>query len=141
MRFFNPEHREDTVSLFIDNLLNGTVSIEYDKFGSGGDGLRFAEELAHKLDQWQGEIYCPDEDYHRIVEWLYDAIIKARAFGALKGEFHDSSYERRIKELESQLYNKDKEISVLESKNKELTDTLYQVTAKPPMTKDFKALM
>jgi hypothetical protein len=42
--------------------------------------------------------------------------------------------------LVTTLTNRDKEISDLKSENKLLAEKLYEVTAKPPISKDLKAV-
>ena len=64
-----------------------------------------------------------------------------RAYGAIKGEFHEKSYEDRIRELEEENTKKDKEISDLISLRDQLVAELaYMRTTEPPMKKDSKAM-
>jgi hypothetical protein len=65
----------------------------------------------------------------------------SRAYGAIKGEFHEKSYEDRIRELEEENTKKDKEISDLTSLRDQLVAELAHIrTTEPPMKKDFKAM-
>ncbi len=103
MTFFDPHHERETVQLFIYNLLWGKVRIEYEKFGSKDEGLRYADEIYKNIDLWDGESLCPSLEHeatvNKIVTQLDDAIIKGRTYGAIIGELHDKGYEARIQEF------------------------------------------
>jgi hypothetical protein len=85
--------------------LDGTVTIDYEKFGSKEEGLAYAKELYQYLKRWQSERYDPsDDDYvwRDIMHWFYDAVFKARAYGALKGEFRYKDYAEEINGLKEE---------------------------------------
>jgi hypothetical protein len=107
MKIFDPEYKEETVRLFIQNLLWGKVSIDYMRFGSKQEGLKFAKELNEKVNYWQNHMFlCDDEDpqyFAGVQDWIYNAIHECRAYGALVGELHDKTDEDRIKELEQEV--------------------------------------
>ena len=69
----------ETAQLFIQNFKWGNISIDYDKFGSKEEGLKYAEELYQKITSWDNQVICNDDDpsyVNKIIDWLYDAITK-----------------------------------------------------------------
>ena len=38
--YFNPRQKEETVYTFVQNLLYGKISLEYEKFGTKEEGLQ-----------------------------------------------------------------------------------------------------
>lgn len=141
--YFSADNKIKTAKLFIQNLLWGIVEIDYEKFESVDEGKKLAGELHHKITWWDNEVLCGDDDPNfvdKTVDWIYDFIIRGRSFGAIRGQLHDKTYEKRIEELESELTKRDKEISELKSENKQLAEKLYEVTAKPLTSREFKAM-
>jgi hypothetical protein len=129
MKFFDPDPDEigNTANLFIQNLLDGTVTIDYEKFGSKEEGLEYAKELYQCLKTWQSERYDPSDDdraWRDIMQWLYDAVFKARAYGALKGEFRYKDYLEQISALKEETEKLKAENTALKQDNMTLASEL-----------------
>jgi hypothetical protein len=104
--YFSADNKVKTAQLFYQNLMWGNIKIEYDKFPTKKEGLKFAQEMYKKLTAWDNEVLCGDDDPHyvdRIVYWIYDGITKDRSYGAITGEMHDMTYEAKITELEQEV--------------------------------------
>jgi hypothetical protein len=146
MKFFNPDPDEigNTVNLFIHNLLDGTVTIDYEKFGSKEEGLAYAKELYQYLKKWQSERYDPsDDDYawRDIMHWFYDAVFKARAYGALNGEFRYKNYADEINGLKEETEKLKNENTELKSQRDALVTKIAEMGfSEPPLKKGFNAL-
>jgi hypothetical protein len=126
MKFFNPKRKQDTVSLLLDNLLWGKVTIDTSKLASKQEGLNYSKEFYHHVDRWQKEILCPDTDRgfrNRLAGSLYDAILKGRSYGVIVGELHDKTSEDRIKELEQEVKSLKKDNITLARELKNVTRT------------------
>src|SRR5215204_2516467 len=132
--YFSADNKTKTAQLFAQNLMWGNVKIEYDKFPTKKEGLKFAQEMYKKLRAWDDEVLCGSDDPNyvdKIVDWIYDGITKGRSYGAITGEMRDKTYETRVKELELELNEKDGEISKLKTENKQLAEAYYKVTSEP----------
>jgi hypothetical protein len=146
MKYFDPDPDEigNTVNLFIHNLLDGTVTIDYEKFGSKDEGLAYARELYQYLKKWQSERYDPsDDDYawRDIMHWFYDAVFKARAYGALKGEFRYKNYTEEIDGLRGETEKLKNENTELKSERDVLVAKIAEIGfSEPPLKKGFNAL-
>jgi len=126
MTFFDPENKEKIVSLFLDNLLWGTIEIDYERFGSKL-GVEYANELYKRIQRCQGWLVCPDDDPNALNEtiyWLYDAYIKGRVFGAIKGELRNKQYEDKIFGLKQQIQKLKADNKSLKSENIMLVNEL-----------------
>lgn len=142
MTLFNIKNKEETVIVFIRNLLRGSVSMEYERYQQAQSPKEFAALLLEKLKRFQAYDICPNEDGTppEPTDWLYDAIIEGRVYGAIKGEFKEESYEERINELEAEKEKKDIEISELEALVDQLKEQVDNLTLKePPPKKDYYA--
>jgi hypothetical protein len=62
MTYFSADNKLKTGKLFVQNLLRGLVEINYEKFESVESNF-----------------------VDKIVEWIYDFIIKGRSYEAIKG--------------------------------------------------------
>lgn len=115
-QYFSAENKRKTAQLFAQNLMWGNVGIEYSKFPSTIEGLKFAEEMYNKLTAWDNESLCGDDDpnYEQgLINWIYDSITKGRSYGAILGRMQDKTVEEKLKELE-------KEVEELKTRNSEL---------------------
>jgi hypothetical protein len=142
--YFSAKNKVETAQLFVHNLLWGLVEIDYDKFSSSSQGKDLSGELYDKITKWDNEVLCGDDDPNfvpNIVDWIYDYIIKGRAYGAIKGKMIDETYDKRIAELEKENSQKDEKISDLTYERDQAVATLAKLqTTEPPLKKDFSAL-
>jgi hypothetical protein len=116
--YFNPRQKEETVYIFVQNLLYGKISLEYEKFGTKEEGLKYVNKIYEKIKALDNEALCPTDEPRytdRIIDSIYDAILKGRVYNAIKGELHNETYEDTIKRL-------DEENAGLKGKNSELKD-------------------
>ena len=127
MTIFNVKHKEETVAVFMRNLLSGDISIDFEKFQREEKVEKFAAMFHKKLRRFQEYDMCPNDDGSPpdTTDWLYEVIFEGRFYGAIKGDFKQKNYEERIEELEQQIENLKNENKKLEDDNTALAGELF----------------
>lgn len=101
--------KENTVDLFIDNLVRGMISISRD---ADEKTKKLRAELVSAIRVYKGmdvlldeasTTFDPDQYNEMIgekIDELYDLIIESRIEGIISGELRDFELEKKFKELE-----------------------------------------
>lgn len=103
--YFDPQNKEKTVYTFVYNLIYGKISLEYEKFGTKAEGLEYVKKIYEKIKALDNKGLCTTDEpgyTGRIIDSIYDAILKGRVYNAIKGELHNETYEDTIKRLKEE---------------------------------------
>ena len=84
------KRKEKAVYLFRDSLIAGKIEIDFTKFRTIEQQIKYKDDLEKQMKKIEGELECSDDDpnaMHATTEWIYDFIVKGRQAGAIRGEF------------------------------------------------------
>ena len=115
-----------TIELHIDNILRGIVKIDHYL------AEEFKNTLVNKLDRW-AMLYddkSKDQEFEHLTEDLHSLILQYRIDDIIQGKLEEIENEKKIKELELQVYN-------LDEANKRLAEELLQYKT-PTQSKEYR---